>query len=472
MSVLTVQTGWIVGTPDSASQLVTQIVTWVTLNTPWVPDESALQDIENLRREVMTAYDIEGEGYCAFATQIVDSVLNRLYPYLIEVSKDTGAKISSSREKALDGDDNQIVKYTLVTTYDEDQPKDDQGNGLPNIEGNPFPLPTEITPSPVTPIPGSPNPVYEPLYPGLPYNPLDPLSRESNPYPPRNEQPNVPFTPGDTNVPGSPIQERPTYGEPVEDYREMLESLPRSGEIELTGSPVVDTEKPPEENQTGEEEETEEEEKDEEEKLPDELIPLLKRILYEIENQGTLTRQALTESVLSILGGMAEQTSALHSGIATSEELLGKVIANNAAAEQGILKEILSALEDAQGASDDTESDLLALLGESLDEVADWIKQGLRAVSNAVDSGLDGVKSALASIGGILESGFDALAEAVTHGLTAVKDSMAEGNKAWMDWIANAFEFNPDDFSKYLCAFLTEIEKCKECGYLKAHKEG
>ena len=351
----------------------------------------------------------------------------------------------------------------METTYGEEQPTDEQGNELPNIEGNPFPLPTEITPTPVTPIPGSPTPVYEPTYPGLPYNPLDPLSRESNPYPARQDQPIIPYTPGDTNVPGSPISERPTYEGGSSEYGELLDSLPRADEISLEGVPTGG------ETEGGE---TEGGEREEEPSVPSELIPLLKRILYEIENQGTLTREDITSSVLSILAGMQEQTTALQSGITTSEELLGKVISNNSLAEQGILNEILSQLEEEQGAPDNTLSSLLSLLGESIDGIGEFIKSGFNAITNAIESGLEAVASGLSSIGGVLESGFDAVAESVSKGLDSLRDAVQSGGKTFMEWLATAFEFNPDDFSKYLCAFLTEIEKCKDCNYLQAHKEG
>ena len=472
MSVLTVQTGWIVGTPDSASHLVTQIVAWVVQNTPWVPDSKALEDIESLRKEMMEAYEIPGEGYCAFATQIVDGTLNRLYPYLIQVSRDSGVRIESSREKTKDEDENPVVKYTINTTYGEDQPEDDQGNPLPNIEGNPFPLPNEIDPTTVLPIAGSPTPVYSPVYPGVPYNPLDPLSREPNPYPAREDQPNIPYVPGETSVPGSPIYERPAYEGGGTEYGVILDQLPRADEISLEGvTPGEEPEEPEEPEQPGEGEEPEEPEEPEKE-VPDELISLLKRILYEIENQGSLTRNALAESVVSILSGLATQTTALQQGIDSSEALLGKVITNTGEAEQALLKEILSELQESQEEPEKVEDSLLGVLGESLDEIGEWIKDGLNAVRNAVDSGLDQVGTALTSIGGILESGFDAITEAVSNSLTALKESITSGNKAVMDWLGTAFEFNPEDFSKYLCAFLTEIEKCKDCNYLQTNKEG
>ena len=195
----------------------------------------------------------------------------------VSQSRYKGAKISSSREKGLDADENQIVKYSLETTYGEDQPEDEQGNELPNIDGNPFPLPTEITPTPVTPIPGSPTPVYEPTYPGLPYNPLDPLSREPNPYPAREDQPVIPYTPGDTNVPGSPISERPTYTGGGEEYGEILDQLPRADEISLEGLPATGGETEGGETEGGETEGGETEGDGEEEpNVPDELIPLLR----------------------------------------------------------------------------------------------------------------------------------------------------------------------------------------------------
>ena len=473
MSAITVKTGWIVGTPDSASQLVTQIISWVALQTAWVPDLEALEDMERLKKEVMENYDIPGEGYCAFATQIVDATLNRIYPYLIELTTERTIRIDSERKKILDADDEQAVEYTLIVTLEETPPTDEEGDPLPNIEGNPFPLPNEISPTPIVPIAGSPTPVYEPTYPGLPYNPLDPLSREPNPYPAREDQPSIPYAPGDTNVPGSPIQERPSYEQPDESYRELLDSLPRASEINLEGIPNPEGgAETPDAGETETPDAGETETPDEEEKIPDELIPLLKRILYEIENQGSLIRDDLTKSVLSILGGMSEQTAALQGTITTTEELLGKVISNNSLTEQALLKSIVDQLKDKQEEPEDALSSLLTMLGEALDETGEWIKSGFKAVANAADSGLDAVQNGLRSIGGILESGFDAVAEAVSNGLTSLKESIAAGNKTFLDWLASAFEFNQDDFSKYLCAFLTEIEKCKECGYLQAHKEG
>ncbi len=473
MSTLTVETGWIVGTPDSASQLIEKVIGWVRLNTNWTPDESASKDLDNLKREIMMAYDVPGEGYCAFATQIIDGVLNRIYPYLIEFSAKTGTEIKSDRKKALTEDEIPVIEYTLTSKPGEAAQTDEQGNPVPNIEGNPYPKPNEISETPVTPIPGSPLPEYSPVYPGVPYNPFDPLAREINPYPLRSNQPAIPYVPGEPSLPESPITERTTYESPNDGYRELLDSLPRAGEISLEGLPETEENEQNEENEENEENESPPNgEEENEDKIPNELIPLLKRILYEIENQGTETRQALLESVLSILDGMKKQTDTLHSGLTNSEELLGRVIENNAEAERAILKEIQSQLEKAQKEPEETENALLSLLAESLDNVSDWIKSGFNAVRNAIESGLEGVGKSIASIGGILESGFDAVAEAITNSITSLKDSLAAGNKTFTDWLSSAFEFNPDDFSKYLCAFLTEIEKCKECGYLQANKEG
>ena len=473
MSTLTVETGWIIGTPDSASQLVSKVVGWVTLNTAWNPDEAAWKDIESLRTEIMTVYDIPNEGYCAFATQIIDSVLNRLYPYLITYSRDSGAKISSDRKKGLDAEQTPIVEYTIEAAFDGEPVNDDNGEPLPNIEGNPFPKPGEIADSTVTPIPGTPQPEYSPVYPGLPYNPLDPFSRELNPYPARNEQPNIPYSPGDTNVPGSPITERPTYEAPSDSYIPLIDSLPRAGEISLEGIPKEgsEKEKPNEENPPSEEKPPTEEEPAEPE-IPDELIPLLKRILYEIENQGTLTRESLAAGVLSITASLLDQSKALQSSMGSAEELLEKVIENNGKAQQGLLQSILDELKEAQGEPESTLDSLLSLLGESLDEVGELLESGYKAVRNAVETGLETVGNALGAMGSLLEAGFESVSNAVENGLEAVSKKIEKGGADFMSWLGAAFEFSPDDFSKYLCQFLTAIESCKDCNYLNINKGG
>ena len=467
MSNLTVDTQWIVGEPSKGVQLAEQVENWVTQQTGWFPVESQQREIDGLFEEIRTKYEHGSEGWFAFATEIVDAVLNRLYPYLINYSQDANYKITSDRKEVLTPELDRVIVYTL-DGVPSGNPKPDEGESKPpEADSNPFPRPPEIDPSTVPIPPGSPIDPYGPEFPGLPYDPLNPLQREPNPYPPRQEQPNIPFQPGQPVNPDSPIQERPPYQ--FNENRDLPPVVfpPRSGEIQIQPIPSETTEgeggePPPGEDQTppvtGEENPPPQQ--------GDDISKLLLAILQEIIRQGGLNRSALQDAVLAIQGTIVQQGVTQDEAIQAASELIADSLGNDLDATNYLLTDIKGIIQKAYDDQERIEGELTGTLEKGLTDAVDAAQEIEDALRNRIGDALDDTNSALTDIYNALISGLPAIAENIIGLGETVVSGYLQGVKQTLDFITTATEFNVDDINHYICEFLTALGKIKnECSW-------
>lgn len=459
---------WIVGRPDLADSLVWQVINWASQSSGWNPTTEQRSKIADLSLELQSKYDSASEGYAAFATEIIDSVLNRIYPYLAQYSKDGNVEISLDRTKSHSRDEGDFIIYDIQAKKSEEEPVDPlEGETIP-IDENPFPLPTRIDET-TEPIPaGTPGNPYGPMFPGVPFNPYDPFAREPSPYVPRNTEPKKTFDPSGESENDIPISSRPTYSDddvrslPVVGVNDRESEIPISGEEEGEGE-----EDEGEDEGEGEGEGEGKTEEPKEEAVSDELLDLLNKILQEIINQGSLTRDALRETQLTSQGILSEIQAGLENVISTLVSTTSDIASAITNSVKSLVSSIETVFSDTIDGITKGFTGLVAAIGEKLDSMMDTFKtlewfpseslsEILHISVGPLDSPYLSVLESLVSTVGFL-----------VDPLGAVSDSIDKQSKNFTDSIETWFSVEPESVQHWICEFFGMAESLKDaCPWL------
>ena len=417
MGKLLVDDLWIVGEPAKGVQLASSVVQWVRENSgvEYTPEFS--NDMDRLLEEVRTKYEHGAEGYYAFATQIIDSVLARAYPYLAKWAASNGKRVRATRKTELIDGVQRFVIYSLVVT-DADQPEEGPPTGTEgNIDDNPFPLDPVIDPSLVPADPDSPYDSQPPPFQGLPYDPLNPLRREPSPYVPRGDQSDIPYQPGGWFDPESPIQD----GEPGsnESRQPRIDSLlPRANEFDIPLANNSDSNNPPDNENPPTDGEPPTDENPPPEKPADtsRIESILLAILQEIIRQGSLTRDSIGDAVGALTNEIRGSTITLEQAIEASTNLLADSLDIQTDAVQSTLSEMKGILEKTYAEIQNTETEADSILSDALELASEFIGDTIDSATGIISVILDGIISEISFLGSIIGSGLDILTEGVISG--------------------------------------------------------
>ena len=410
----------------------------------------------------MTKYDKAGEGYAAFGTVIIDAVLNRIFPYLVEWALTKDYTIRLDREEKLTDDLTPVVVYTLDghPSTDEEKEKAEAGESL--IDGNPYPKPPEIDPTEKPVDPSIPNGGDWPEWPGIPYDPYNPLNREPSPYPPRQDQPDIPYIPSTPTNPDSPIQPGGR-----DEYQQARESLPRvedSGrrmEIPITPSGSESPEPGEEEKPEPGEQEKPEPGEEEKPEATDDIKALLLKILQEIIKQGEANRDALRDSTLQLTAAIAGNATRAEQAIQEATELIQGVMDDQQDAATGILDVIKGIIKDALDAAKQTAEQPEGLLSEILGTISDTLSEWYNWGKSVVGGILDGIGKALDGLLNFALTAGLAVLEEIAESIKTFYGMYFDAQKALLDFMTGSLDFSLDDWTKYICEFLSQLEKIK-----------
>ncbi|MCK9593789.1 MAG: hypothetical protein M0Q91_17455, partial [Methanoregula sp.] len=426
-----------------------------------------------LTQEVLTKYEHGAEGYYVFTTQVVDSTLSRMYPYLVNYAKENYLKIQAGRTEELIDGVQQVVVYTLgVTPAGEEEPEEGEEE-TPLAPDNPYPLSPEIDPSTVPIEPGTPVDVTPPDFPGTPYDPKHPTRRERSPYVPRTDEPDIPWLPGGWTNPDSPIQR----GDPVEvqdRLDRLIDTLPRAGEVEISFPSTSE----PGEGEPSEEEpsENEPEEGEPTEEQPDEstadIEALLQRILDEIIRQGALTRQTILDTVGSLQQTVASVEIGITDTLAAVALWLGDIITNAATEQTVVLTDIKELISDAQSQTDDIIEEDKGIIGEAIETASEFLGDAVDTIGSLISGTLEGIISVLETIESTIAAGLAALGEGIIDSITGFYDIYFQAQEALLKFITDGLTLEPEDINKYLCQFLSAVSNIKnECSWLNTRSD-
>ena len=204
--------------------------------------------------------------------------------------------------------------------------------------------------------------------------------------------------------------------------------------------------------------------------MPNEIIDLLKRILYEIVNQESLTRDEIRSGVSGLQGTLSEQSKAIADAVALQTAILEGAIETEAESNDSFMQTLIKTLRDGL-------SGVTGIIGTVADTIANAVTNVSNTIGNAIDavktfvkSLLDGLLEVLRDVRDAIANGFASLAEAMEEGFTGLIAATANVPTVLTTWIESSLSIDEADVMKYVCQFLSVVENCKECSYLTKNK--
>lgn len=419
--------------------------------------EGVEKDIKSLTEEILKKYTNDHGNISVFAYQVIDAVCNYYYPYFAQFAYDENQEISMTRteQKSTEGLDTILYEIKLG---DDGEGEYDPESGEENpISDNPFTLPDGL---PVAPHPLPSN--YSPGNPSNedgrpPYNPSNNEDRESVDTGTRLDEPSLTNTGNDNYYP--PRQQYNGTNDPVRypqfsdsDLDERLNELPAASNGELDLPPTRTDGDTNDNNNNGENDN----ENDGNSEIPSDILGVLQKILQEIINQGSLTRdaianaalkttdaiseieksiealekfivEALTESIQSQTDEITEAISKSNKEISESIDKITDAVNESTESSKSIVDSILSGLSTAIDSSS-------KLLGEIIDSVGDGISKAYSTATSLLEITLSGIESATIKVGeNILKLG--------TNVTETVASWFEVSEEDFMTWVKKFVEF-------------------------------
>jgi len=435
------------------------------------PGDKFTADMESLKDEIIEKHTFGKEGFFIFGSELVEAVLNRAYPYLVQNSLDNELEIELARTETMSDLDLPIIIYEINTTkQDEEKPVPLEGDKAP-ISENPFPRPPGID-APDIPFPvGTPGDGIGPLFGGRPYDPLAPLSRDLRPLTPRTpeeartgdleppQRDNLPIQIGGKDdfeerynyEAPQPLEQTPTPRETIADERPR-EDEPTNGETpgETPDEQPIDSEP------------SEDDGKD--------SGDILERILAAIIDQGDRTRQVLADTAYAVdlqLISIAESIDEIIPGF---EDVLNTALDGIDSLASITLDDIETMIDDAitkaEEASDALEQGTQDVIDSIFDEIVEIANDPLQALEDAFLTTGELMNDAIAHTGRILADGFKASTDAVLF----FANEYIKGVDKTLDFFTAGMSMDNTQIEIWICEFFEMIKRIKnECS---AFKEG
>ncbi len=465
MSQFTVYEDGIVGEPGESSRVIDTVVLFIVGEGLFDPPEKFLNDIENLKSEIIEKHTFGEEGFFIFTSELVEAVLNRAYPYLVQNSLDNNLEIELARTETMSDDDLPLVIYEITATrQDEEKPIPLEGDEA-SISENPFPRPPGID-APDIPFPvGTPGDGVGPLFGGRPFDPLAPLSRDLRPLTPRTpeearieelkplQKDNSPiqeggkddFERGYNYEAPQPLGEAPTPRETIADER--------AREDEPMGA--TPTEAPPE---------TEPIDTSPSEDDADDGSDILERILAAIIDQGDRTRQTLADTAYAVDLLLIDVIESIDEIIPGFENVLNENLDRVDALSETTLDDIKIMLDDIYEKAAE-QSDALAdgtqdIIDGIFDEIVEIANDPIQALEEAFLGIGELLNDAIAHTGRIIADGFKASTDAILF----MADEYKKGVTNTLDFLTAGMSMDNEQIEIWICEFFQMIKRIKnEC---------
>lgn len=417
--------------------------------------EGVENDIESLTKAILKKYINTNGNISVFAYEIIDSVCNYYYPYFVQYAYDENQEISLTRTEEKNSSGIETIIYE-IKLGDDGEGEYDPESGYENpVSDNPFTLPDGL---PIAPHPLPPN--YTPSNPGNEtgrptYNPTNEENRESGTGGNRLDEPSLTNTGNNNYYP--PRQQYNDTNDPIRfpqfsdsELDDRLSELPATSDNEVTLPPG----RTGNDNEDDDEEDENNNENNNNNEIPSDILGVLEKILQEIINQGTLTRQAILNAANQTNDALSEIEKTIEAMEKTLVEAVENSIKSQTDEITGLInsstKEISNSIDKITNSINESEKSNKSLVDSILTGLSAAIDSSTKLLGEIIDGTGDGIAKAFSTATSLLEitlSGLESATVKVGENILKLGSNVTETVASW-------FEISEEDFMVWVKKFV------------------